>query len=307
MNRQVQSAKTVLLVIASAVISGLAFGAAAAQSEAPRKSFEVASIKPSAAEPGMVRIGISPGGRYTASGVTVRMLIQQAYDVREFQISGGPGWLGSDRFDIAATADTPNVDRELIKGLLQSLLAERFGLQLRRETKELPIYALVVGKDGHRLHKSEIQPDAGGEGGPAGRPQPGSPESLGRGADGNAPAPPKGSMVRMGRGQVSAQMATLSAFASLLGSQLGRPVLEKTGLTGYYDFDLAWTPEETEGNAGLFGQKPPSDAPPIALESHSTGPSIFTAVREQLGLRLESQKGPVEILVIDRVEKPSEN
>ena len=122
-------------------------GAAQPASEAP-KSFEVASIEPSAGDGRMLQIGISPGGRWTAMGVSAKMLIEQAYDVRDFQISGGPGWLSSERYDIVAKAETPNIGREQMKVLLQSLLADRFKLQLHRETRELPIYALVVGKGG---------------------------------------------------------------------------------------------------------------------------------------------------------------
>ena len=279
-------------------------GAAAPQSGATApQSFEVASIKPSAGDGRQVGIGVLPGGRYRATGVTARMLIQQAYDIRDFQISGGPGWLASDRYDINAKAETPNLTRDTIKVLLQSLLAERFNLVVHRETKELPIYALVVGKDGPKLHKSEIQPDLQNSGTPPKAPQPDDPGPLARTVQGSG-TPPKGTMMRMGRGQLSAQMSPLAGLAAQLAASLGRPVVDKTGLTGYFDFNLEWTPDETQGSGMLFGEKPPLDsAPPVG----SSGPSIFTALQEQLGLKLESQKGPVEVLVIDRIEKPTEN
>lgn len=270
------------------------------------QSFEVASIKPSAADARMVKINMLPGGRYMASGVNAKMLIMQAYDVRDYQISGGPGWLASDRYDVNAKAETPNLDRETMKVLLQSLLAERFKLQVHRETKELPIYALVVGKGEPRLRKSEDQPELKNSDTPPKAPPAGQPTTLDRAVvQGPGGSIPKSAMMfRMGRGQLSAQRSTLAALAMQLASTLGRPVVDKTGLTGYYDFDLQWTPDETQGGVGMFGEKMPADSAPAG---ESTGPSIFTALQEQLGLKLESQKGPVEILVIERIEKPTEN
>ena len=272
------------------------------------QSFEVASIKPSAADARNVGIRMSPGGRYMASGVNAKMLIMQAYDVRDYQITGGPGWINSDRYDINAKAEAPTLDRDQIRVLLQSLLAERFNLKVRRETKDLPIYWLVVAKDGPKLKKSENQPDLPNNVAlPAPKAPGGGDQAVLYRSAGSTPggaAPKGGMMMRMGRGQLSAQMSTLASLALSLASTLGRPVLDKTGLTGYYDFDLQWTPDETQSSGGMFGEKMPADA---ALAGESTGPSIFTAVQEQLGLKLESQKGPVEILVIERIDKPTEN
>jgi uncharacterized protein (TIGR03435 family) len=279
-----------------------------AQAGAPQ-SFEVASIKPSApAENGMfmVMMGNSPGGRWTAKGVTTSILIQQAYDVKDFQISGGPSWLNSERYDIVAKADTPNITREMLKVLLQSLLAERFNLKFHRDTKELPIYALVVGKNGHKLHASEIQPNTQGDAQAANPSKPGQTGGGTGGAVEVAGAPVKsGSQIRMGRGQLNAQMTPVSAIAAMLAQQLGRPVIDKTDIKGNFDFSLQWTPDETQRGIGFGGmEKPATDSP---LPSDPTSPSIFTAVQEQLGLRLEATKGPVEILVIDRIEKASGN
>jgi uncharacterized protein (TIGR03435 family) len=249
------------------------------------------------------------------------MLIQQAYDVRDYQISGAPSWLNSERYDIVAKADVPNITRDMAKVLLQSLLAERFNLKIHRETKELPIYALVIGKDGHKLHESETQPTSQAGSQP---PDPSKPVQKGTynvGAGGTAgaavsvgpggkvvdtEAPVKsGSMIRMGRGQLSAQMTPVSAIAAMLAQQLGRPVIDKTDIKGNFDFSLQWTPDETQRGPGLGGMdRPATDSP---LPSDTSGPSIFTAVQEQLGLRLEATKGPVEILVIDHVEKASGN
>ena len=281
------------------------------QAAAPQ-SFEVASIKPSAPQAAgvfVIRMGVSPGGRWTATGVTVSMLIQQAYDIRDYQITGGPGWLTSERYDIVAKAETPDLTRETARVLLQSLLAERFSLKFHRETKELPIYELVVGKNGPKLHKSETQPA------PANL-QPPNPSNAGQagvagGGGGGAVtsgrgAPTKGgSMIRMGRGQLEAQMTPVSAIAQMLAQQLGRPVVDKTGIEGSYDFSLQWTPDETQRGAGFGGMDRPATETPLPADT--SGPSIFTAVQEQLGLKLESAKGPVEILVIERVEKASGN
>ncbi len=255
------------------------------------QSFEVASIKPSSGDGRMVQIGVSPGGRWTARGVTAKMLIQQAYNVRDFQITGGPGWLSSDGYDIVAKAETPNISREQMGPLLQSLLAERFKLQFHRETRELPQYALVVGKGEPKMHLSEIQPELDSRGLPKEPPAAG------------AAGPRKGAMIRMGRGQLNAQMASISVFAQMLAQQLGRPVVDKTGLKGFYDFELQWTPDENERGMGLGIGDGRESPPPI----DSSGPSIFTALQEQLGLRLEGAKGPVPIVVIDRIEKPTGN
>lgn len=238
--------------------------------QAPR-AFEVASIKPTNTGDNRVAIMMQPGGRFNATNVTVKMLMQNAYGVRDFQIVGGPGWIGSDRFDITAKleGDGP-LQPDSLRPALQGLLEDRFQLKLHRETREMQTYALLPGKNGPKLQKS---------------------------ADEKAPGP----QIRMGRGQLSAKKVTMTILANQLAQQLGRSVVDKSVLTGEFDFELSWTPEI--GGGGPFG--PDAGGAPPAVDS--PGPSIFTAVQEQLGLRLESQRGPVEILVIDRLEKPSEN
>lgn len=268
---------------AAAVAAPIAFGvmeAPVARAQQPegaagKKQFEVASIKPmEPAMGGMMRVEIqmAPGGRFIAKGVTLRLLMQQAYGVRDFQISGAPPWAQTDRYEINAKAEGGGeIGRDQIRPLLQSLLEERFQLKIRRDTKEGPVYNLVVAKGGPKLKESE--------GGP-GRDQ-----------------------VRMGRGLVQAQSAAVGSMTNLLANQLGRPVIDKTGLTGRYDFKLEWTPDE--GQNAMIRQMHP-DAPPTAPVDNG-GPSIFTALQEQLGLKLENSKGPVEMLVIEKVEKPTEN
>jgi bla regulator protein BlaR1 len=237
---------------------------------APPKEFEVASIKPSAPSGPMnrIRVEMAPGGRFNASNITVKFLIQQAYGVKDFQITGGPGWINSERYDLVAKADGDVGRAEQLRPLIQKLLADRFQLTIHRDTKELPIYALVVGKNGPKFKESEA----------------------------SGPGP----NIRMGRGLINGQGMGMDMLASQLSNPLGRTVLDRTGLKGRYDIKLEFTPEEGAGRG-------PGDGPEAAPPPDTTGPSLFTALQEQLGLKLESSKGPVEIIVIDRIEKPTEN
>ncbi len=299
---QVDSQKKLLHVGAAFLFFGLLNPVGRAQDPAAAgaaQSFEVASIKPSATDSRAVAFQITPG-RYTARGITAKLLLQQAYDIRDFQISGGPGWITTDRYDIVAKAETGNLTRETIKAMLQSLLAERFKLQIHRETKDLPIYLLVVGKDGPKLHASENQPDTTGDVPPLNAPKAGGQGQVAHMVAGSGPAA-KG-LMRMGPGQLNAQTVPISSLALSLSQVLGRPVLDKTNLKGNYDFDLQWAPDE--GQRGAFEKAISHDNPAPVDDS---GPSIFTVLQEQLGLKLESARGPVEILVIDRIEKPTEN
>jgi len=240
-----------------------------AQEKTPApKEFEVASIKPSAPGSRGIRVQIAPGGRLDAGNITVKFLIQQAYNVKDFQISGGPGWINSERYDLVAKADGDVGRMEQIRPLIQKLLADRFQLTVHRDTKELPIYALVVGKNGSKLKESAA----------------------------NGPGP----QIRMGRGLINGQGMGMEMFANQLSNAIGRTVLDKTDLKGQYDIKLEFTPEDGPGHG-------PGDGPEAAPPPDTTVPSIFTALQEQLGLKLESSKGPVQIIVIDRIEKPTEN
>jgi bla regulator protein blaR1 len=277
--------------IALASLMILATGRTFAQSSAAPLTFEVASIKPSSGDEHRVAMMFQPGGGFRATGATLKMLLTLAYDVREFQISGGPNWISSDRFDItarperSASQEPPTNDprpmsdsqrktmQEQMAQRLQALFADRFQLVVHRETKEQQVYALVVGKNG-----SKLQPTQGtGE---------------------------RQGMMRMGRGQVDGQGISVDNLAHALSNQLGRPVMDRTGLKGNFDIKLQWTPDPGQSATPLGGAPPPGVEPP---PSDPNGPSLFTAIQEQLGLRLESQKGPVEMIVIDRVEKPSDN
>jgi bla regulator protein blaR1 len=251
-------------------------------------SFEVASIKPNRAGDNRIRLMFAPDS-LSGNGISVKMLIGFAYNLIDFQISGGPGWIDSERYDIEAKMNestiaalkklTPEqaIEQRL---MVQSLLAERFNLKVSHSSKELPIYALVVAKNGPKMAKSaDAPPGPGGPGGEGPR-----------------------SMMSFQMGELTATAISMSMLADRIARGVGRNVVDKTGLEGRYDFTLHWT----SGRQGLSAG--PTDAiQGPAPSSDSSGPSIYTALQEQLGLKLESQKGPVETLVIESIEKPSEN
>jgi bla regulator protein blaR1 len=297
--------------VAAAVIAPAAVGALngprlraqTPQTSAAGPVFEVASIKPNNSGDGRVMLGLQPGGRFTATNVPLRLLIRNAYQLQDFQIVGAPSWIGSERYDIVAKAEdgtpieTPSLDRSgpsRVQLMMRALLAERFQLVVHNETRELPIYALVParsdGKLGPDLHKSDTDCNAVLAAGQRGRglappppPQPG--ERL-----------PCG--IRIGMGNMTIGGAPLFQIANAIANFIGRTVVDKTGLSGNYDANLTWTPDQ-------MPQRPPGAPEPPPIDPN--GPSIFTALQEQLGLKLDSQKGPVAVLVIDRVERPKEN
>ncbi len=260
-----------------------------AQAKPETLTFEVASVKPADPDVRGVRMQLTPGGGLTATNVRLRQLIEFAYEVNPSQISGGPGWMNSEGFDIIAKAPQPNPPIEAaklteaqreefgrqVRQRIQALLADRFQLVVHRETKEMPVYALVVAKNGPKLKES---PEAArGERQIRGRP-----------------------------GDLQGQSMTTAMLAAQLSRAAGRPVLDRTGLTGAYEVRLQWTPDPPpspmkDGPAG------PGMKSEGAGAADLPGPSLFTALQEQLGLKLEATRGPVEIIVIDRVEKPTPN
>jgi uncharacterized protein (TIGR03435 family) len=226
--------------------------------QAPRPAFEIASVKPSGPDDRLM-YRLQPGGRYLATGLTLKMLIANAYSVPEFVISGGPGWRDSDKYNIEAKVGSPlppwpDSNKELAL-MLQSLLEDRFKLAAHRETREETVYELDVARGGVKLKVANADEHSGFE---------------------------------MERGRIHSMAVPLEYLAGNLASVLGRPVIDKTGLGGKYTYTLTYTPD---------------DASPADI----TGPSLFRALQEQLGLKLESAKGRVEVLVIDHVEKPSAN
>lgn len=261
--------------------------------------YEVASIKPNKSAQNNVGMRVSPDG-FTGTNVTLYMLMKNAYGVEDNQISGAPSWFTSEKYDVDAKMDNAAADelRKLSEDerrlerqrMLQALLADRLKLTIHRETKELPIYALVVAKNGPKLQEAK----------------PG--DSYPNGRDGRD-LPRGGMRIQLGAGgknELGVQGQPIATLARLLTMQLHRTVVDHTGLKGNYDFTLQWTREESQG-AMFKGAEPDPSGGASPPPPDSSGPSIFTAIQEQLGLKLESQKGPVEILVIDHVERPSEN
>jgi uncharacterized protein (TIGR03435 family) len=248
-----------------------------AQSPAKRPAFdafEVATIKPAADSPGRY-IRMQSVNRFYAKGFTLNALIAASYSLSPRAISGGAPWTDSDRYDILASTPgdvQPKLEDQM--AMLRRLLTDRFQLAFHREPKELPVFAITVAKGGPKLKPSTA---------PSGT----LPELI------NVIYPEEKGGVHV---MLPARNATIMQFAAMMQrTVLDRAVVDQTGLSGTYDFDLEWTPDESQ-----FGGNLPRSVEP-------TKPSLFTAMQEQLGLRLEATKGPVQALVIDRVERPSEN
>jgi uncharacterized protein (TIGR03435 family) len=268
----------------------------AAQSTRP--AFEAASVKPNKSGTGPPVVGWTPGGRLTAPNVTLHELMRTAHEADEMLIAGEPAWATIDRFEIAATADSA-ASPDQVRAMLRTLLADRFRLSVHTESRELSVFALVIGRDtvGAQLRRSGSQcaPPVAPAGWPppppppppiAGGPRPLTPILGGRCATMLLP------------GYISAREMTMPMLAARLAQIVRRPVIDRTGLTGMFDLDLAYATEYPAAGPG-----PPNGLPPPSLDA----PSIFTAVREQLGLRLESTRSPLDVLVVDHAEKPIEN
>jgi len=243
------------------------------------ETFEVASIKISVLDGSGTSFAPQPGGGLRVGSASLRSLIKFAYDLRDFQLSGTAGWMNTERYDVLAKGggvgpgpqDYKSMNDAqrtamfaLIRKRLQALLQERFQLTVHRETKELPMYSLVVGKNGVKMQSTDPS-------------------------------------ITSGTSMISekifkAQRASVDFIAQGLAGVLGRPVKDETGLKGFYDFKMEWTPEPSAGPNAEEGRAP-----------EPLGPSLFTALQEQLGLKLEGRKGPMEVIVVDRGEKPSEN
>lgn len=253
--------------------------------QASGKQFDVISVKPSAGDMHQVFFRLQPGGGLQISGMNLKQLIAIAYDVREFQITGGPSWVATERFDINAKGTEGGEQRDFQKlndaerrqlrddmnERVRNLLIERFGLQTHKEQKDGSVYALVQLPSGHKMKTVDVS-------GAGVRQQ-----------------------MRMGRGSLEAEGGNIEMLTQSLGRALGKPVPNKTGLTGGFSYKLEWTPDGNEaGPPGVPGGGP-------APAANLGGPSLFTAVQEQLGLKLESTKAPIDSLVIDKAEKPSAN
>jgi uncharacterized protein (TIGR03435 family) len=291
MRHLIRKVVSVVAIISTAVLP--------VESQTPpsqKPSFEVASVKASASGDDRIVSQAQPVGRWRISNAALKLLIAMAYSVRRDQVSGGPNWIDADRWNIEAKAEERSIPPELpspspttpnhpLTLMLQSLLEDRFQLKIHRETKEEAVYELTVAKNGPRI---KLSADQGSVNFPA-LPQAGSP-------------PPNG-LMRLGRGSLEGRAIPITSLAMILSEPpiLGRQVIDKTGMHGLYDFTLEWTPDPGQGPVVSGGREP---SPPSV---NTSGSSIFTAIQEQLGLRLQSARGPVEVIVIDSVQKPSEN
>jgi uncharacterized protein (TIGR03435 family) len=326
--------------------------------------YEVASVKPSVAAGAgggpfagggmpMLQMGARSGGRLSCKNLPLRPLILAAYGIQDYQLGPGPSWLMSDRFDIeakpaAGTVPTDQQSREM----LQALLEERFGLKIRHEIKNGPVYVLTIAKGGPKLGSQlKVSPDqtpvpvtqadmpgplqglgtlmslgiAGGpnglrpggfgpggpgdDGGPGGGGPGGGGPGGGRGGPGFPTDLPGTSMKDLERGMVftgpgvfRAKAATIAELVRTVKGDLRKPVIDKTGLTALYDMDVNWTPAQM---ADMLDRLPPGTQLPAGMER--TGDTISRVLQDRLGLKLDAATGPVDMILIDRVEKPTRN
>ncbi len=235
----------------------------AAMAKDANPQFEVATIK--AADPANGSQGFHTRGRRVfVENERLADVVSVAYAVHRAQIVDAPAWFDHDRYDIEGVPDVPGYpDLRQLQGMLRKLLEERFGLKLRRDRRELPVYAITVAKGGAKIRKSEGDPN-------------GVPDQTGYG--------------RNGQQVVKFTNVGMSDMALEMQGFMERPVVDMTGLEGRYDFTLTWTPSVAAAGDGA-----------------ATAPGIFTAVQEQLGLRLQPTKAPVDVLVIEHAERASAN
>ncbi len=296
-------------------------------------AWDVVSVKTHKDEGMMMRIGISatPDG-FQADGVPLQMLVRQAFGISDDRILNEPDWVKSARYDIQAKVapeDAPKLkalSMQQRSAMLLPVLEDRFGLKYHHETRQLQVYTLVVAKGGPKLKESAAGSGAGApqpEMGPGGNwlnghpPPPPPPGASGAsGGAGATPGPggggPQGgprTMMRMSSQGMTmeAHGSTMESLARLISQQIGGTVVDKTGLTGKYDFTLSFMPDMAMGNGPMM--RPPGGVPQPdgAQTQEPVGPSIFTAVQEQLGLKLEAQKQSVDVVVIDHIEQPTAN
>ena len=264
-------------------------------------AIEVASIKANTSGDPRIVLQVQAGGRLVGTNVPLRALVTFAYQLPPgSQIVGGPPWVNSDRFDIVAkgpgdfsTVERPDQGPVPQALMLRALLADRFKLTVHNESREQSVYALVTARSDKTLG-SGIRPNADCAAVFTAPPSGSPPPSLG-----SDQRPPCGA-ARVAPGNLSANGMTFVQLAAMLSNFVQRTVLNRTGITGFFDIDLNWTPDQMPRG------DPPPGAPPLP-PIDPNGPSIFTAIQEQLGLKLESTTGPVDVLVIDHAERPTEN
>lgn len=271
-------AATVLLLVGAVSLGVL-------RAQAP-DAFDAASIKRNMSGETGARGQVLPGGRIVLTNNTVRGMLRNFLRLQDYQIAGGPPWVATERWDVIAKAD-PTASFERIGSMVRTLLEDRFKLVSHVETRVLPVYSLQLARADRRpgpgLRVSATDCAAY--------------EALVR-RSGEPPVPPGGMPVcgsNSSEGRIRAGARTMSDFARTLSVMTGRAVVDETGLTGAFDVELTWTPEAPAGSAAA------------AAGQVSEGGSLFTAIREQLGLKLEAARGPVDVFVIDSVERPVED
>jgi uncharacterized protein (TIGR03435 family) len=283
----------------------------------PSPAFEVASVKPSnpnnGSPMGMIPLVMpAPNGRLTATNVPLRLLVRMAYGVQDFQIEGGPSWQLSQRFDITAKAeDGSPATMVAMLPMLKSLLADRFKLKVHTETKEMTVSSLVIASEGGKLGPKLKPTSSDCSNAQAEN------EKLAEAVAKGGPGASAGILPKPGETRKCAMMPTmgpdgfgmradgqpLTVIAQLLTQATGRIVTDKTGLTGLYDWEIKFDPQIMLQIASQVGVNLPAGA----NLPQSDSPSLLTALREDLGLKLNSERGPVEILVIDSAEMPEAN
>jgi uncharacterized protein (TIGR03435 family) len=272
----------------------------AAQANA-RLTFDIASVKQNRTGNGPMGLRPTPSG-LTATNLTLKMLIRQAYDIQDYEIIGGPAWINEDRWDVLAKAEgVGDVESTLLK--FRSLLVDRFKLVTHNEQREMQAYALSLarsdGELGDKLRRSDVDCAA---------------LAKARGADAPPVLPKPGGIPECGMYMMMAPTTAAlrgggQPFASLvrgLGQFMARPIVDRTGLTGTYSIDLTFAADRSL----VPGFAPPGGLPPglgVNDQPVTDVPSLFTAVQEQLGLKLDSMRMPVDVLVIDSVERPTED
>ena len=271
-----------------------------AQTSAPQEPrFEVVSVKRNAGGGVGSMMDIQPGGRFSVSNLAVRQVIVRAFGIQPFQLTGGPDWLQSERYDIQAKApDDAVVTGDAINVMLQAMLADRFKLKVRRETRESPIYELVFARSDRRLGEKLRQTSADCVANRGRETQPGGPTAA-PALIGPADPVPCG-MIMIGGNRLAAGGQTMTRFATMLVPRVQRIVVDNTGLTGLYDFDLQFLPDQGYGRAG-------ADGPVRMYLVAADVPPLMTAIQDQLGLKLQAARGAVEYVVIESIERPSED
>jgi uncharacterized protein (TIGR03435 family) len=295
-------ARLLAALLTTAVAAGPDAATASAQADS-RPAFAVATIKKNTTGDAARGMRLQPGGRIVVTNQPLRQLIVFAYSLQPQQLAGGPSWIDTDRFDVTAQAEgnisptPPGGPPGPAQLMMQRLLAERFGLVVHTESRELPVYTLTIARRDGQL-------------GPRIKPAATDCLALMTNAPGGVPAQsprlpdgrPACGVTRDGSGRVMAGGTSMTMLAmSMLTGPAGRLVVDRTGLTGGYDFDFEYAPEPAPGAA----PGPPSASDPATAVTDR--PGLFTALEEQLGLKLQPARAPIDVLVIDRVTPPTDN